>query len=88
MKEGFLGLNFSTAWISLSLFLSLPLDMLENFFITNFSLTSSFVGMYIEGDMFVSSSYYLYLMIFQFTVLVRWILNLNGSLIKYMNMEA
>ena len=86
MKEGFLGLNFSAAWIALSL--SLPLDMLENFFITNFSLTSCFVGLYIEGDMFVSSSYYFYLMIFQFTVLVRWILNLSGSLIKYKNMKT
>ena len=39
-----------------SLSLPLPLDMLEIFFITNFSLTSCFVGLYIEGDMFVSSS--------------------------------
>ena len=60
--------------------LSLPLDMLENFFITNFSLTSYFMGMYIEGDMFVSSSYYFYQMIFQFIVLVRWILNLSAVL--------
>ena len=64
------------------------LESLSLYSLTNFSLTSSFVGMYIEGDMFVSSSYYLYLMIFQFTILVRWILNLNGRLIKYMNMEA
>ena len=80
MKEGFLGLNFSATWIALSLSLSLPLDMLENFFITNFSLTSYFMGMYIEGDMFVSSSYYFYQMIFQFIVLVRWILNLSAVL--------
>ena len=52
MKEGFLGLNFSTAWIAFSF----PLDMLENFFVTNFSLTSCFVGKSSEGDMFVSSS--------------------------------
>ena len=52
MKEGFLGLNFSAAWIALSL----PLDMLENIFVTNFSLISCFVGKSSEGDMFVSSS--------------------------------
>ena len=52
MKEGFLGLNLSVAWIALSL----PLDMIENIFVTNFSLTSCFVGKSSEGDMFVSSS--------------------------------
>ena len=52
MKEGFLGLNLKVAWIALSL----PLDMLENFFLTNFFLTSCFVGKSCEGDMFVLSS--------------------------------
>ena len=47
MKEGFLGLNFLAAWIALSL---------GNFFRTNFSLTSCFMGLYIEEEMFVSSS--------------------------------
>ena len=49
MKEGFLGLNFSTAWIALSL----PLDMLKTIFVTNFPLTSCFVGKSSKGDMFV-----------------------------------
>ena len=52
MKEGFLGLNFLAAWIALSL----PLDIIGNFFRTNFSLTSCFMGLYIEEEMFVSSS--------------------------------
>ena len=52
MKEGFLGLNFLAAWIALSL----PLDIIGNFFRTNFSLTSCFVGKSSEGDMFVSYS--------------------------------
>ena len=41
MKEGFLDLNFLAAWIALSLSLS---------------LTSCFMGLYIEEEMFVSSS--------------------------------
>ena len=52
MKEGFLGLNFLATWIALSL----PLDMLENIFVTKFSLTLCFVGKSFEGDMFVSFS--------------------------------
>ena len=52
MKEGFLGLNFLAAWIALSL----PLDIISNFFRTNFSLTSCFMGLDIEEEMFVSSS--------------------------------
>ena len=52
MEEEFLGLNFLATWIALSL----PLDIIGNFFRTKFSLTSCFMGLYIEEEMFVSSS--------------------------------
>ena len=69
---------------------SLPLYVQENFFVTNLSLTSCFVGKSFEGYVCIIFSlvYYFYLMIFQFIVLAGQILNLSGSLIKYKNMEA
>ena len=58
MKDAFLGLNFLAAWIALSLpldIMSSPFeDMPENVFLTNFSLTSCFVGNSSELDILFS----------------------------------